>query len=602
MIKHETPRAGSGDEPASENQAPEVDADLASAAALLEEGAPLVLMDGMVSTDGGHLVMTQYVDIGTRKLSSRPNVLVKAIESAYGLEHAADIQLSAPSRFHGYGETLIRDDQEGHARRETKTETPPRSLEEGNREQERALRLLGTEGVSISGTGARSVESDTQSLTFGRSAWIYCTSIKQPGDQRDAWRATLPQKYDHESMIRQPRRFALALGEMFTDQRGAEGKRGHFTHSNGIRSLHASQFVFHGPVWYTDDVLGFLESRQSDPLYNIYAVFVKHSRFRDQREYRFVVHCETPVEEETLLLRISGNLRDTLSPPRNAQPVVFDRPETSDDGSSSKPVITQTLQNRTMTRSRRETQKHTWTTRIGGEVAEEGTATRERVITIATEVPPDVSPENVQGATPVGPGTGTITELMLRERRVEGEVVDRQTGSQSSVFHLDNAAEVDGAFTLEERDEAAAKLEATARPFEKFPDLPKQTAEALETLAQMVSTLESEVEVQLMSACWNAIWAICNLYECYGDVIESVDIEGKEFVAVTLRGTAHAEAKGKVLVGPRGTFAYVLSRGEKQRIGYGGNEARLVFFPDEATRATFTEFGWTPAGDQSNAT
>ena len=602
MVEHEASGSGSSDGPSGENQAPEVDDDLATAVALLDDGAPLVLMDGMVTTDGGHLVMTQYVDIGTRKLSSRPDVLVKAIESAYGLEHAADIQLSAPWRFRDYGETLIRDDQEGYARRETRTETPLQSLEEGNREQERALRLLGTDDITISGTGARSVETDTQSLTFGRSAWIYCTSIKPSGDQRAAWRATLPPKYDHESTIRQPRRFALALGEMFTDQHGAEGQHGHFSHGNGIRSLHAGQFVFHGPVWYTDDVVGFLEARQSDPLYVIYALFLKHSKFRDQREYRFVVHCHAPVEDETLLLRVSGNLRDTLSPPGNVQPVAFDRPDTSDGASPSKPVTTQTLQNRTMKRTRRETRKHTWTTRAGGKVVEEGIATRERAIAIETEVPPDVSPENAQGAKWGGPGTATITELIRHERRVAGEVVDRQTNSRTAVVHLDNAAEADGAFSLEERDEAAAKLKAAARPFERFPDLPRQSAETLGTLARLASTLEGDVEVQTMSACWNAIWAISNLYECYGDVIESVGIEGKEFVGITLREAAHAESRGTILVGPRGTFAYVLSRGEKQRIGYGGKEARLVFFPDEATQATFSEFGWTPTWQQGDTT
>lgn len=67
--------------------------------------------------------------------------------------------------------------------------------------------------------------------------------------------ARLPAKYDHESTIRQPARFALALGAMFADQTGPQGKRDHFTHNDEIRSFHDSQFVLHGPVWYTDDVL-----------------------------------------------------------------------------------------------------------------------------------------------------------------------------------------------------------------------------------------------------------------------------------------------------------------------------------------------------------
>ena len=92
-MEHEEPAAGDSDESASESRAPEVDGDLAGAIALIDEGTPLVLMDGIVATDGGHMILTQYVDVGVDKLSSRPTVLVKAIESAYGLEHAADIQL-----------------------------------------------------------------------------------------------------------------------------------------------------------------------------------------------------------------------------------------------------------------------------------------------------------------------------------------------------------------------------------------------------------------------------------------------------------------------------------------------------------------------------
>lgn len=596
------PRASGDDEPADDGRTSATEGDLASALALCDEGVPLVLMEGVVTTDAGHMILTQYVDIGTEKRVSRAPVLVKAIESEYGLEHAAYIQLSAPWRFRDYGETLIRDDQEGYARRETTTETTPRSPADSNREQERALRLLGEEGVTISGTGARSVATNTESLTFGRSAWIYCTSIKPPSNERDAWLSSLPTDYDHGSMIRQPCKFALALGEMFADQHGPKGKRADFKHAGGIRSLHDSQMVLHGPVWYTDDVLGFLESRQSDPLYNIYALFLKHTDYQDQREYRFVVHCETPVNDDTLHLRIGGNMRGALAPPRNVRPVAFDSLETPEAESSSKPVTTRTLHSRTMTRTRRESEKRTWKTHIGGEIVEDGVATRERVIAVTTEVPTDVSPETAQGAKATGPGIGTVSESAQSEHKLRGEVVDAQTSSRTTVVSLDEATNAGEVFTLEDRDEAAARLEVAARPFEAFADLRNPPVETLKTLGQLASTLERDVEVQAMSACWNAIWAICNLQECYGDVIQSVDIEDREFVAVTLKESARAGANGKILVGPRGTFAYVLTLGEKRRSGFGGTEARLVFFPDDATRATFAEFGWQLGSNSDDTT
>ena len=287
--------------------------DLRGALDQLEPGKPLILNDGFIIADGGYLVSSQYIDIGATKLLSRPSVLVKATEAEYGLEHAPNIQISAPYRFRNYGETLIQDDQEGHARRARKTEDAPRCFEEITREQERAFHLLGEKGAKISETRVTGVHMDTESLTFGRSSWIYSTSILPASGEWETWRASLPNRYGHESTIRQPAKFAQALGAMFADQTGPRGKQAHFNHFSGIRSFHSSQAVFHGPVCYADDVLGFLRSLESDPAYMMYQLFVKHSRYQEQREYRFVLHCETPVESETLRLNISGAMRDALA-------------------------------------------------------------------------------------------------------------------------------------------------------------------------------------------------------------------------------------------------------------------------------------------------
>ena len=126
--------------------------DVGVAIELLEPGKPLILNSGFLVTDSGDLIMSRCVDIGEGKLRRRPSTVLKFIEAKYGLEHALEIQVSAPKRFRDYGETYIQDDQEGHALRETKTESPPRSYEEQSREQERALSLLGYEGRTITNT------------------------------------------------------------------------------------------------------------------------------------------------------------------------------------------------------------------------------------------------------------------------------------------------------------------------------------------------------------------------------------------------------------------------------------------------------------------
>ncbi len=605
MIEKKEPAPGrqeptlNGEQPANEIKLSEVPDELAGAVDLLEPGKPLVLNGGFLITDGGHLIISQYVDIGVDKLRHRPSVLVKAIEAKYGLEHVSNIQLSAPYRFRDYGETFIRDDQEGHARRETKTGNPPRSYEENNREQERALQLLGQEGVTISNMATSGVHTETESMTFGGSSWIYCTSMPPTLSERDAWCASLPAKYDHESTIRQSAKFALALGAMFADQTGPQGKQGHFTHNDEIRSFHDSQFVLHGPVWYTDDVLGFLKSHESDPLYRMYSLFVKHSEFRDQREYRFVLQCETPVENDILHLHISGAMRDALAPPRTASPVTFKRLDDSDADSSSQKVVGPTSLNKTMTRTRRKSEGQRRTLSVGGKVVEEEIMDREQVIVLTTEVPADSLPEAADNAKSAIPGIGKFTETENQERRIAGAGVDTITKSRTWALSIEDTSEANELFTLEDRDHAAELLKAVEQPFEAFSTLPKQATEALKTLAKQASALEPDVEVQTMSACWNGIWAICNLYECFGDVVASVGIEQDEFVAITLKESAHSGAQGKILVGPRGTFAYVLTLGDKHRPGEGGIESRLFFFPDNKTHAAFEEFGWSPLADGS---
>lgn len=567
--------------------------DLAAAIDLLEPGKPLVLNKGFLVTDNGNLILSQYVDIGVDKLRHRPSSVVKFIEAKYGLEYAPEIQVSAPYRFRDYGEMFIQDNQEGHALRETKTEGPPQSYEEQNREQERALSLLGQEGVTITHTETPNFQNETESLTFGRSAWIYCTAIETTPEERNLKREKLSHKYDHETVIRQPGKFALALGEIFADQRGPQGKRGDSMHPGGFKSFHNSQVVMHGPVWYTDDVLGFIESRQSEPLYYIYPLFLKHSEYRDQQEYRFVLHCETPVESETLCLNITGAMRDALAPPRAAGHVTFQRRKDSDADSSSGKVSGPTFTHLTMTQTRNRSNRHRRTLSIEGEIAREEIITSEQTIVLTTELPADGVEHPESGPeTPTG-REGEITESETREHKIAGEVTDKETSWRTRMFTIADPSDAERLFTLEEQDNAAKILKAVRRPFENFSTLPKQASEALKALAHQAAFIEPNLKMQTMSACWNGIWAICNLYECYGDVIASVGIEHDEFVAITLKQSEDTGTDGKILVGPRGIFAYMLTRGDEQRPGYGGTRDRLVFFPDEEARAAFEEFGWT---------
>ena len=447
--------------------------------------------------------------------------------------------------------------------------------------------------MKITNTDTPDVNREAESMTFGKSSWIYCTAIETTPEERNVKREKLSHKYDHESVIRQPGRFAFALGEMFANQQGPRGQRGDSNHPGGIKSFHNAQLVMHGPVWYTDDVLGFLESRRSEPLYYMYPLFLKHSEYRDQQEYRFVLQCETPIESETLRLNIAGAMRDALAPPLAGGHVTFQRREDSDADSSSGKVSGPTPTYQTMTQSRNWSNRRRRALSIKGEVVREEIITSEQTIVLTTELPADGLELAESGLEVRTPKEGEITESETRERRIAGGVTDKETSWRTRTFTIADLSDAERLFTMEEQDNAAEIFKAVRRPFENFSTLPKQASEALKALAYQTAFVEPDLKVQTMSACWNAIWAICNLYECYGDIVGPVSIEEDEFVAITLKQSEDTGAEGKILVGPRGTFAYVLARGDEKRPGNGGTRDRLVFFPDEETRAAFEEFGWT---------
>ena len=443
----------------------------------LESDKPLRLSEGSMVTDGGHMIWSQYVDIGVTKLPQRPQVLLKAIEAKYGLEYCTTIRMSAPHRFREYGETFIEDPQEGNAQRQRTTERDSQTYDDKSREQERALTALGRQGVKINKSVGTNFHTDSQNMTFGKSSWIYCTSILPTSDEREVWRRHLPCNYDHESVIRQPTKFAQALGLMLADQIGPQGNEGNLSHSSSIESLHDTQYVFHGPVWYTDDVFGFLKSRESDPLYWMYSLFLKDSQYKEQREYRFVLHCETPVEEQYLDLQISGMMRDSLAPFHSANSVQFKiTDDITDDTRVSQPsknvtVTGPTLQKQTTTKTRRTSENQKWTLKAGDDVVQEELNNREQVITLITESTLDRSGEPAETPGAALPAVGQVTETETRKLEVKGVPVESGKMVRTKVLYVQSAQEADEIFTLDERDRIEELLERDKASLQGFDQL-----------------------------------------------------------------------------------------------------------------------------------
>lgn len=150
-------------------------------------------------------------------------------------------------------------------------------------------------------------------------------------------------------------------------------------------------------------------------------------------------------------------------------------------------------------------------------------------------------------------------------------------------------------------------LEAARQPFSESPKWPRSSAlPHLEDLAMKTVSIDPDTQVNAMSACWNAIWAVSNLCARFSDIIASVDIELDEYVAIALKApSTSSRARCKLLVGPRGTFAYVISDDAGLNLPRtGGTAHRLFLFPDPAAMGDFARFGWTPieeADDRSNS-
>ena len=190
---------------------------------------PFVATDGFIITDGGHNITTHYVDLGRIAFPTTPTTVLKACESRYALEHSPTIRLSSLERYRDFGEAMIEDPQEGyaHQRQEKLSTTEPEA--DKNRELERSLELLGQK-TQFSDKHTETSNS-TENISYGREWWIFSTAMCPPTDQWQHWRDSLSPKYDHVSTIRQPVKFAMALGMMLADQKGPRGKDTKTTHN-----------------------------------------------------------------------------------------------------------------------------------------------------------------------------------------------------------------------------------------------------------------------------------------------------------------------------------------------------------------------------------
>ena len=311
----ESELAESGHEPASVHREGQ------SGDSIFSEGQ-LVLADGVI-------VQTHFVQLKEAPLFEWPQdspVLIRGCRTEHAIEDGARLRVSKPEAFRYNDETLIGDTREGVAEREGRhvnhvAVNAPDDMERARQRDVEHNSLAAAIGSSrrrtTTNTRTETATTKRNTRTHGKKGWILCTSVR-PSKVADleAWHDSLDPQYGHVTTIQSPRDFARALAKMVASQLGPQGAPVTYTHAfSKQKTIHPSQTVFHGPVAYVDDPYAYLESAANPFEVMLRSAFFKHTRFRDQCEYRFVVWCEDEPDDLTVDLVVSQDMRDTLAIP-----------------------------------------------------------------------------------------------------------------------------------------------------------------------------------------------------------------------------------------------------------------------------------------------
>lgn len=243
----------------------------------------LYLADGHHVDEAGNLISCTYVDFRDPAERFPITTLRKASSKRYAIPGCETIRISKPICFRGRGEGLDEADAPADP-------GAPRAVAGG---------------------------SETAGETHcGRNGWIYCAFLEpETPEEQAAWREAMPSRYDAVSPIRRPREFARALGVMSADQirpRGRTVLLKNAVEGRVFCTAHRSQTVYHGPVVYEDDPRGRLERTSSDHELLLLLVFLKHTRHRAQREYRFLIWADEEPSEARLDLDVSPALLEAM--------------------------------------------------------------------------------------------------------------------------------------------------------------------------------------------------------------------------------------------------------------------------------------------------
>ena len=469
-------------------------------------------------------------------------------------------------------------------------------------------------------------KTQRQSFSYGKDWWIFCASIRPDDGDWDAWRATLDDDYDHVSEIGQPAKFAEALARMVTEQIGPRGKDAWLTGTSdgtaGAKTKHKSQWVIHGPVVYTDRLFETILDEEDEVRRMAACLFAKPISHAAQREYRFVV-LNGGAAEETVLLEISGMMRDALKPQERGliRPTPAPAETVGEDGAPlPRPVKgseRQEYKRATVKVRKEEREERRLETRNSEgkvlssdikrrESVEEKIATKDletddrglRDLRRAKEQDeasqqfPVLETEQEQVKTDDRDDEDAVAkELSLDERDWNDEhgrdefvipVVHRGSGRTYKSFK-------------EMFEDPAAPMSPSTKTWEVSACSPEEIVKsygAVATLALKVTRVAVEHRQEAASACWHALQCINHIYGRLGDIVDSVWIERDRFVVIHIKDSEELKATGRIVIGPSGGYAYCFKTSKNETLG--GSEGHLgeLFFPLAHHIETFESYGW----------
>ena len=580
-----------------------------------------LIAEGFSGTPQGSFINTTYVDLsGTQSLDGL--CLAKATEPRFELSTTEAIRLSRPGVFRKTGEVLIKDEQEGQARRETR-KTVQGAKQESIQAENRVLALnaalqLGKAKISLNQTRkAESTDAQAEWMTFGNDWLIYCTSILPAADEEEAWRRTFPASYTSISRIYRPTQFAQALGTGVCEHIGATGKaapmQGTFYGFKTMETHRTPQLVVHGPVLYVDDPYGCIAESEVGWPRICSMIFVKSRAYAAQKEYRFAMLSISPQVGDVFDLPMSGMLRDCLKPVTFPAPAENAVVTISPDESAGEP---EKQTNHSYTYRRRKIRRQSMN--ANGD-APETNQTKEEIVE-ETVTPPDEVPDPFPSdETPdvimvhqVGGQLRLVhsayRDLETNHWRIETQPASPSIIQDSSLQGLTNALEVPPDLRLESREELPVHPgyvldlclnPSVPRPPWNYEGLGRCNSSEIEHVFACGRALSSAVEQvpdtsreAAAGSAWYAYLFIQDLVSLFGPVVKSLCVIRECVAVVELERAPFSGAVAWATFSGAGAYTLHVQHGGVEAITYSGQAGRAGPITEHTYVDPLQEHGW----------